>query len=327
MDSTSVSTGPELPAEVVWQQRPFPNSNFLLLRGERPAMIDSGFVAHAKQTEALASQASSRVDLVVNTHWHSDHVGANALFQSTGTQIAASAIDSHALHNSDAGCCAAEYLDQPVPEYRVDLALRDGDRTLLGDWEWEILAVPGHSPGHLALFDPEHRLAVVGDSVTAYDVGWVSIMSEGTGALDVALGSLKKLQRLGAEALLPGHGPLVTSPEAAIGKAITRLERQREDIDLSVNYGAKRILAFALMIHNGIPRAGLEDYLSERAWVIDSAATLGQGVDEFIRDLVDTMLSSGAVTMSSGTVYAAADSTPVDADVFDLPFPRDWVID
>lgn len=324
MAPASTPTEPGLPTEVVWQSRPFPNSNFLLLRGQRPSLVDTGFVAHSEQTAALAGEQSSRIDVVVNTHWHSDHVGANALFQSTGAEIAGSTVEARAIHRHDAGCCAAEYLDQPVPEYAVDRVLADGDRELLGDSEWEILTIPGHTPGHIALWNAEHRLAAVGDSVTAYDVGWVSIMNQGTRALDPAIASLRRLRDLGAKVLLPGHGPLVTDPEPAINKAISRLERQRENIDLAVDYGAKRILAFALMIHNGIVRTELESYLSQRAWVTDSAATVGRDVDDFIRNLLDSMLASGAITLREGTVYAAAESTPVDLRVFDLPYPRNW---
>ena len=45
----------------------------LLLPGRHPAMIDSGFVGHADQTAERASAQLGQVELVVNTHWHSDH--------------------------------------------------------------------------------------------------------------------------------------------------------------------------------------------------------------------------------------------------------------
>ena len=83
-------TGPgaeRLPSWVTWRQRPFPDANLLLLRGRRPALVDSGFVGHADDTAAWASAHTGedrQVELVVNTHWHSDHVGGNALLQARG---------------------------------------------------------------------------------------------------------------------------------------------------------------------------------------------------------------------------------------------------
>jgi hypothetical protein len=52
--------------------------------------------------------------------------GANALLQAMGAGIAAGAPDAQAIARRDPGCCVAEYLDQPVAPYTVDVALDDG---------------------------------------------------------------------------------------------------------------------------------------------------------------------------------------------------------
>jgi glyoxylase-like metal-dependent hydrolase (beta-lactamase superfamily II) len=64
-----------LPAWATWRHRPFPDANLLLLHGRQPALVDSGFVGHAQQTAAWTRAHTEQVALVVNTHWHSDHVG------------------------------------------------------------------------------------------------------------------------------------------------------------------------------------------------------------------------------------------------------------
>lgn len=69
---------------MTWQQRPFPDANLLLLHGSQPALVDSGFVGHAEDTAAWARAHAGDVGLVVNTHWHADHVGGNALLQTGG---------------------------------------------------------------------------------------------------------------------------------------------------------------------------------------------------------------------------------------------------
>lgn len=322
-----MDTEAHLPRGVVWEQRLFPDANFLLLEGERPALVDTGFVAHAESTLALAHEHTPRVDLVVNTHWHSDHVGGNALLQSTGAGIVGSHTDARALDHVSPGCCLAEYLDQPVPRYTVDHRVGDRDRLLLGDGEWTVLSVPGHTPGHLALWNGEHRILAAGDTLSTYDVGWVNVVLEGERALDTALDSLAGLRELGARVILPGHGPLIDAPEQALDTAIRRLERQRADLELAVHYGAKRILAFALMIRGGMGAGELDDYLAERSWVRDAARTLETTAEGFTRGLVDSMLTAGALTVHNGVIRAAAPSTPVDPAVFDLPFPHAWAHD
>ncbi|WP_425308401.1 MBL fold metallo-hydrolase [Ammonicoccus fulvus] len=315
---------PTLPRDLHWVQRPFPNANLLLLRGSETALVDSGFGAHAEATELLAAETVPRVDWVVNTHWHSDHVGGNALFQHRGAGIVGSHLDATELDRRNPGCCVAEYLDQPVPAYTVDRRVGDADRLLLGEREWEVLAIPGHTAGHLALWDRDDQLLVVGDTVSSYDVGWVNVMLDGVGAIDTALESAHRLRACDARLILPGHGPLVDRPGPAIDKAIERLERQRDNVDLAVDYGAKRILGFALMIRGAMTTSELDAYLHDRHWVGDAAALVNLDVDDFVRSLVDSMLASGALLLDHGRISTAAEHEAADPAIFDLPFPRDW---
>jgi glyoxylase-like metal-dependent hydrolase (beta-lactamase superfamily II) len=73
-----------LPSWVTWQQRPFPDANLLLLPGRNPALVDSGFVGHARQTADWVHVCTGQPALVVNTLWHADHVGGNAMLQVRG---------------------------------------------------------------------------------------------------------------------------------------------------------------------------------------------------------------------------------------------------
>lgn len=131
-----------LPRWVIWQRRPYPDTNLLLFAGREPAVVDSGFVGHADRTVAWAGAHAACIELVINTHWHSDHVGANALLQATGAGIAASTPDADALARRDPGCCQAEYLDQPVSPYTVDVSFEDNDILRLGDCDWEVIRTP-----------------------------------------------------------------------------------------------------------------------------------------------------------------------------------------
>ncbi len=203
-----------LPDWVTFKPRPFPDANLLLLQGRQPALIDSGFVANAQQTAAWVRTHTARAMLVVNTHWHSDHVGGNALLQAMGAGIVASAPDAQAINRRDPGCCVAEYLDQPVAPYTVDQPLHDGQVLRLGDVDWEVLSTPGHAPGHLSLWQPDERLLVAGDALSDYDVGWVNRALDGPDAATIALASLRRLAGLAPRVLLPSHGPIPTDPEA-----------------------------------------------------------------------------------------------------------------
>jgi glyoxylase-like metal-dependent hydrolase (beta-lactamase superfamily II) len=160
-----------LPGWVRWEQRPFPDANLLLLEGRARALVDSGFVGHAVDTAAWADEHAGPVELVVKTQWQSDHVGGNALLQSRGAGIAASAPDAQALQRRDPRRCVAEYLDQPVAPVhgRRAAARRPGGHARIGR-----MAGRGHSRPHRgapAPVQPEERALVVGDALSDYDVG------------------------------------------------------------------------------------------------------------------------------------------------------------
>ena len=315
-----------LPAWVTWQRRPFPDANLLLLRGRQPALVDSGFTGHAKETAAWIRAHTGHVALVVNTHWHSDHVGGNALLQATGAGIAASAPDAQAVARRDPGCCQAEYLDQPVSPYTVDEPLDDGQVLRLGDADWQVVRTPGHTPGHLSLWQPEERLLVAGDALSDYDVGWVNAALDGPGAATTALASLRRLAGLAPRVLLPSHGPVPADPGAAFATALRRAQRLADDPAGAVWYGARRIFAFALMIRDGISADEVKPYLHEREWLADAARLLSRTPEVLAAELVDTMLRSGAIILRGGRLHAAAEHTPVAVGSLSVPFPRAWAV-
>lgn len=318
------AAGTLLPEWITWQPRPFPDANLILLTGRHPALVDSGFVGHAQQTADWVRARTDDLELVVNTHWHADHVGGNALLQSGGAGIAASAPDAKDLQRRDPGCCVAEYLDQPVAPYTVDAALHDGQLLDLGEAVWQVIATPGHTAGHLALWQPEEGLLVVGDALSGYDVGWVNTALDGPEATATALASLHRLADLEPRVLLTAHGPLPTDTDATLDKALQRAGRLVDDPEGAVWYGARRVLAYALMIRDGLPSDQIEDYLLARAWLTDAARLLGRDAEELTQELVAGMLGSGALVVSDGRVRAAAEHTAVAPESLRVPFPRDW---
>jgi len=315
----------QLPSWVTWQQRPFPDANLLLLRGSEPALVDSGFVGHADDTAAWVHAHTEDLGLVVNTHWHSDHVGGNALLQAAGAGIAASAHDADAITRRDPGCCVAEYLDQPVTPYTVDQSLDDGQVLRLGEGDWEVIATPGHTAGHLCLWQPDERLLAVGDALSDYDVGWVNFALDGPDAAATALAPLERVVDLDPLVLLPSHGRVPGDTGAALTTALRRTQRLVDDPTGAVWYGARRIFAFALMIRDGIPADEVEPYLHARAWLTDAARLLGSSPEALASELLETMLRSGTIVLRDRRLYATAEHTRVASESLRVPLPRTWL--
>ena len=84
-------------------------------------------------------------------------------------------------------------------------AFEDGELLQLGKFVFEIIHTPGHSPGHIALYDKDRKIILPGD-LLGKAPAWYTPSSGGViGYLE----SLKKLESANAEIALPSHGPFL----------------------------------------------------------------------------------------------------------------------
>jgi glyoxylase-like metal-dependent hydrolase (beta-lactamase superfamily II) len=105
------------------------------------------------------------------------------------------------------------------------VVMRPGGEGQVGPFA--VFATPGHAPDHVSLL--AGRSLFTGDTVLG--AGSVFI-APGEGSLAAYLDSLRRLRELDAEAILPGHGPVVWDPRAKLDEYIEhRLERERRVLD------------------------------------------------------------------------------------------------
>lgn len=168
-------------------------------------VIDPGGKA-SRILEILEEQGLT-LKMVVNTHGHFDHIGGNReLVEKTGAELMIHAADLPILrgasdHASQFGCQAIAASPEPTR------LLNHGDRIELGELQFEVIHVPGHSPGGICLLG-EGRL-FVGDSLFAGSIGRTDLPSGDQGALMQALRD--RVLSLPEETLVyPGHGPETT---------------------------------------------------------------------------------------------------------------------
>jgi glyoxylase-like metal-dependent hydrolase (beta-lactamase superfamily II) len=91
------------------------------------------------------------------------------------------------------------------PNYPEFTILRDGDPLEVGDYRFNCVHTPGHSPGHLCLHEPNKRILLSGDHVLG-DI--TPNIASGMGDNDVLgayLASLDKVYDLAVALVLPGH--------------------------------------------------------------------------------------------------------------------------
>jgi glyoxylase-like metal-dependent hydrolase (beta-lactamase superfamily II) len=136
----------------------------VLLEGpDGDVVVDAGFAWSARRLAGLLRGRHVAEHAV--THAHGDHVGASAwLCRQTGAPLAMGDADAQRFEDgridTHAGAVERLVLGSLARERRpVDRRLREGDRVA----GFEVLSVPGHSPGTLALWRPDDGVLVVGD--------------------------------------------------------------------------------------------------------------------------------------------------------------------
>jgi glyoxylase-like metal-dependent hydrolase (beta-lactamase superfamily II) len=168
-------------------------------------VIDPG--GHPERILAVLKKSGLTVRYVLNTHCHFDHIGANA-------EIVAATAAPLALHPAELPLLqmggGAKLFGIPVRESPVpDIQLEDGEVLEVGRLRFQVLFVPGHSPGGVAFYEAGEGVVFDGDALFA----------EGIGRADLPGGDWDTLMRSIREVLLalpdetvvyPGHGPRTT---------------------------------------------------------------------------------------------------------------------
>jgi hydroxyacylglutathione hydrolase len=113
------------------------------------ALVDAPEAAPIK---AALETRGWRLDLILLTHHHDDHIQAVAELRAGGAQVWGAAADAHRLPP-------------------LDRALRPGDAVPLGDEVGAVIDVPGHTRGHIAFHFPASGLVLTGDSLMAAGCG------------------------------------------------------------------------------------------------------------------------------------------------------------
>ena len=116
--------------------------------------------------------------------------------------------------------------------------LHEGRILELGSFNLEVFHTPGHSPGHVSLFDGSRRILFAGDLV-GKGPAWYNPASGGFAAY---LESLAKLEALDSVTILPSHGPLIEYPSAAIQKVREKLLGREVIVRKMLATGAKSFM-------------------------------------------------------------------------------------
>jgi glyoxylase-like metal-dependent hydrolase (beta-lactamase superfamily II) len=201
---------------------------YLVREDDGFTLVDTTLGGGADGLIAAAQAAGGQIRRIALTHGHGDHVGSvEALKQKLGpdVQVLLGELDARILagENVVEGKLPGSW---PKVEWAPDVRLAPGDRV----GSLEVVASPGHSPGHVAFLDTRDRTLIAGDVFTSY--GQVAVTSSFYWRFPFAtmatwdkpkdVESARALRALDPALLAVGHGPATAAPGDAMDKAIAR---------------------------------------------------------------------------------------------------------
>lgn len=218
----------------------FPVNCYLVQEEEGLTLIDTGIFGSAKAIVAAAQTMGQPIQRIVLTHAHMDHVAsldqlhqllpeAEVLVSARDARFLAG--DMHLSADEPQAKLRGSYQRVQTQPTRL---LADGDRV----GSLQVVSTPGHTPGHIALFDPRDGTLIAGDALQTR--GGVAVSGTlqwrfpfpawATWHRPSALNSARRLRSLMPARLAVGHGEVLEEPLAAMDAAIAAATQKVSEV-------------------------------------------------------------------------------------------------
>lgn len=176
----------------------------------------------------------SSIKRIIMTHTHLDHIGCLTEIKKMIPKVElwvhkneAEPMengDDRIIHGMEAfkSMCEMQYGIRPGDlKFKVDRKLEGTEMLEIGGMVWEVIHIPGHSTGGIALYEPAQKILIPGDVVYAdYAIGRFDLYSADASQLKE---SLNRLARLDIDILLPGHNQIMKGVPAGYIKKTAKM--------------------------------------------------------------------------------------------------------
>jgi glyoxylase-like metal-dependent hydrolase (beta-lactamase superfamily II) len=210
---------------------------YLIVDDDGLTVIDAGLALAPpriiRQLEALGYEAGD-VQRILITHAHPDHVGGLPELQRlTGAEVITSEVEKPIVEGeavaprppkeSLSGLARLMHIpSRPLPGTPVGRAVVDGDRLAEVFGGLEVVATPGHSPGHVAFWQAERRLLFCGDVMMHLFARLSLPFRAATPDMDENIRSISRVAALEPAVICFGHGPPLMEGAAEAVKRFAR---------------------------------------------------------------------------------------------------------
>ena len=181
-----------------------------LIRDKKTNLVGVVDPSEFNAVDLKVNKTYKKLDFILNTHHHDDHVGGN--------------IDLKKKYNSKIIC--SSYDKNKIPG--ADIKKSDGDHFFLGETDFKIIHIPGHTLGHIAFYSEKANVIFTGDTLFSLGCGRIF---EGT--FEQMFRSLERIKSLSKNVMVYcGHEYTDKNGQFCINidKDNTKLRNRIEDV-------------------------------------------------------------------------------------------------
>ena len=242
--------------------------NAYVIKAEpRSLIIDTGLNHEVCLNDMQAGLAEINLDLeqtdIFITHLHADHFGLVTKLANENTRVFFNRPDAEIIENWQGfepmiryavkNGLSEETLRQSLnkhpgrkfgTDWRPPLnILSDGQQMALGKYKFTCVHTPGHTRGHMCLYEPDKKILIAGDHILIDITPNIQCWTEDDDPLKNYLESLDKTRALDVEMVLPGHRRLFNHCRERIDELKAHHARRLEEV-LDILYGQSPLDAF-----------------------------------------------------------------------------------
>jgi glyoxylase-like metal-dependent hydrolase (beta-lactamase superfamily II) len=269
----------EIAPKIYVNRIPLPNfpihalNSYIITSDSRALIIDTGFNTDVGREAVRAGIADLNINLnktdVILTHMHPDHTGMANHLQGYGARIFIGKKDGSLINR-----VYSQNYKTPLEKLYETLSLEEdimptrsndyGENTTegvefhyltensrinIGDFSFEVLDIPGHTPGHIGLYEKKYKLFFCGDHILENISPSVLFWGFEKNILGSYLNSLQKVYRLEIDYLFTAHHDIINDHQRRITQLFNTCTAHLEEIKEILKKGKGTPWEIASLVH------------------------------------------------------------------------------
>lgn len=276
--------------ELPLPNNPLQSINSYIITGERNLVVDTAFNLDSCYGYFMEGISTLGVDLTKSdfliTHMHPDHAGLVHRVATPESRIYFSHVDAtfprdrrfwaglvRFARSSGLSDADIMFMRDKTPGYRYDtgwldriVSVGDGDTLEYSGYRFRCIETPGHTMGHICLYEPAKEILMTGDHILMDITPNVTCWLDGENPLAHYFESLRKIDTLNVRIALPGHRRLFTDHHARIRELECHHRQRLEEVVAILKGGPKTAAQVAAEMAWDIDCASWEAFPAPQKW-------------------------------------------------------------